>query len=657
MQKLLFLLLLLTSQVSILLAQGNGQIIRGKVLDKITQQPLVAVTVIVSGSSINGSTDENGNFLLPNVPLGRQSIEAQYLGYKTYKTEELIVSSAKELYIEITMSEEVQVTQTVEITASQSSDGVGNRALNELSTVSVRSFSTEETQRYAASINDPSRMAAALPGVQADGDNQNDVIIRGNSAAGVLWRLEGLDIENPNHYAKAATSGGGISVFSAALLGNTDFSTGAFAAEYGNAFSGVFDMRFRKGNKANREYTFKAGVVGLDFSTEGPIQKGQSSYLLNYRYSTLGILNSMGIYVVRENVANSFQDIAFNVTLSSPDNKNEVKVFGVGGISNEQWFVKTDTAEWIEPYDFVHEQSGSHLGVLGLSFRRLLNDKSYFKLTVGSVLNHNYLRQAEAYDITNIEMRDTFINHQYNLLRSQIHANYSIKFNNQLRLKTGLSLQVLNYWLNYKDNLIINNQLEYTDVLNETGITYWNQAYAQLNYRPNAKLTFNAGFHALHFGLNNSMSLEPRIAAKYQISPKSSFSAAYGIHGQILPIGNYFTRSYSDNSSFQQLNKDLDIAKMHHTVVSYEQVLGGGFRGLVEAYYQYGFDMPTGVDSTFNYWYFNQRDNYTRQQLVSEGNNRNYGFNATLEKAFSRSFFVLLSGSLYWAEYKTQFDT
>jgi hypothetical protein len=248
-QLMKFLLCLFLNITLLSFSVAQTQTIRGKVVDNASQMPLIGVTLVISETNINAVSDENGDFALENVPIGRQQIKAQYLGYESYTSEDLIVSSTKEVYLDILLKEQVEITETVVVSASKSADGVGNQALNDLSVVSTRSFSVEETKRYAASLDDPGRMAAALPGVRSDQDSENDVIIRGNSSAGVLWRLEGLEITNPTHFARPASTGGGITVFSASLLGNTDFSTGGFAAVYGNAFSGVFDLRFRKGNR------------------------------------------------------------------------------------------------------------------------------------------------------------------------------------------------------------------------------------------------------------------------------------------------------------------------------------------------------------------------------------------------------------------------
>ena len=269
----LIVCLLLAAIVSY--SQNLTQTIKGTVIDKDSRRLLSGATISIADDSIQQAvvTNDNGDFILSNIPVGRHRLQCTYSGYENYITDNILVNSAKELELIIELEQRYQQQAEVIIKAVRNP----KQPVNKLSVVSTRSFTPEETNRYAASVNDPSRMALSFPGVQPTRDARNDIIIRGNSAAVMLWRLEGIDIPNPNHFARKGSSGGGITIFSSSMLDNSDFSSGAFPAEYGDALSGVFDMRFRKGNKEKDQYTFKAGLIGIDFSAEGPFTKGQSS--------------------------------------------------------------------------------------------------------------------------------------------------------------------------------------------------------------------------------------------------------------------------------------------------------------------------------------------------------------------------------------------
>lgn len=663
---LLFIALSLEAQVT--------TSIRGIVLDKETKQPIIGASVFVKDSEpqIATTTDVDGTFKLENVVTGRQTISAQYVGYLPFITENIIVSSGKELYLEIEMIESSQTTDEVLVTASAGT----NTPINELSVVSTRSFSVEETQRYAASINDPGRMVMAFPGVQSNNDSENDIVIRGNSAVGVLWRIEGMDIGNPNHFARPATTGGGISVFSASLLSNSDFSTGAFAAEYGNAFSGVFDMRFRKGNLQNREYTFRFGLIGVDLATEGPIVKGRSSYLINARYSTLGILGKMGIYVIRDNVSNNFQDLSFNLFFSSKDNKNLFTVFGMGGLSQENWWMR-DTARWDYNYDYDWNLNNSNLGVLGMTYTRLINEKSFLKMTLGGTVNEIFDFQISpriSADSAFWLERNDYLNTQFSL-----HTVYSYKVNSQLRFKSGLITSYHLWDLEYGEDLGnrgYNNYLgSYTPRgligVNEAffgpagdinvdreggsgvkGSTLLQQAYVQGSYRPTEKITINAGFHAMYLMLNNNFAIDPRLSVRYNLAKKTNLTLGYGLHSRALPYGTYLLTFNDSLGNSYQPNKNLKFTRAHHVVLGLEQLVGKSLRLSIEGYYQYLFNVPISTSDTSSFWFYNQRDNYGTFPMTDKGLGLNYGIDVIAEKFFGKGFFILATGSLFRSTYK-----
>ncbi|MEM8888859.1 MAG: carboxypeptidase-like regulatory domain-containing protein, partial [Bacteroidota bacterium] len=273
----------------------SQQNIRGKVLDADAQTPIAFASIKLKDSQplIGTNSDEKGSFRLKGVPLGRHTLIVTYIGYEPLVLPNVEVTAGKEVVLELQMTERVETLDAVTITDAQSKAN----SINEFSTLSARTLTIEEASRYAASIADPARQAQNFAGVANAGDDiYNDIVIRGNSPRGLLWRLEGIEILNPNHFASLGSSGGAVSMLSSNVLRASDFFTGAFPAEYGNALSGVFDLRFRTGNNEKREMTFGAGFMGLEFAGEGPFRKdSDASYLFNYRYSTLSILNHLGV--------------------------------------------------------------------------------------------------------------------------------------------------------------------------------------------------------------------------------------------------------------------------------------------------------------------------------------------------------------------------
>ena len=641
MKNYLLLIALFFPLWSIAQIERPTQTIKGTVIDKDTQQPLIGATVSLEKSSppIGTITDIDGNFRLESVPVGRQKVVCSYIGYQSFVSNFLIVNSAKEVELYISLVESGITTDEVVVTAFQSS----NEPLNESSVVSTRSFSVEETQRYAASANDPSRMSMGFPGVQPSRDSRSDIVIRGNSGIGLLWRLEGIDIPNPNHFARRGSSGGGITVFSVSMLSNSDFSTGAFPAEYGNAFSGVFDIKFRKGNREKREHSFRAGMLGLDLSTEGPFKKGRGSYLINYRYSTLGLLNQMGIHLVNPRADNIFQDLSFNLYFPSKNNKSTLSVWGVSGLSDEfQRAIDTLTSESTYSEKLTRDFR-TNMGAVGATHTYLLDDKSYIKTSLAAMGQKIIFRN----DTLNLERTATLINDEaYTNVRYVLTSFYNRKFNARTTMKTGLFLNSINYDLFHKDWISPTEEVLW---LNKKGNTFLIQPYVQFRFRATEKLTINAGAHAMFLTLNNTNSIEPRLSLKYQFSEKNSLSLAYGLHSRMVPIGSYFT-----NVDGRNPNLNLELIKSHHLIAAFDQAIGQGARFHVEAYYQYLFDVPVSAETGNTHSILNDIDGYAIEALVSEGEGQNVGVDISVEKAFKNQTFFLLSGSVFNSTYSDQ---
>ena len=630
------IILLLSSLLAAALpAQTPTQTITGLVLDKDSGQPLPGATVKVSDAQpvIGAIADAGGKFILPNVPVGRQQIQCTYFGYEPYLSDPFIVNSARETYLPIALTEAVVATKEVVVTARRR----GNEPINDLSLLSTRSFSVDETQRYAASANDPGRMAQGLPGVQPSRDNRSDIVVRCNSGIGLLWRLEGIDIPNPNHFARRGSSGGGITIFSISMLGNSDFSTGAFPAEYGNAYSGVFDMHFRKGNPEKRQYTFRAGMLGLDFSTEGPFRKGgDATYLVNYRYSTLGILNKMGLHLVGERVDNTFQDLSFNLYFPGKNKKHLFSAWAIGGLSHEQENAVEGVDNWKSYDDYYTRDFDTGMGAAGITHTVLIGDDAYLKTSVAAMGQAIDWRN----DTLNTEQRAFTVNDErYREGRYVLASYFSKKFNPKVALKTGFFLTAMPYTFE-------RTTLGDTTALDAAGATSMVQPYVQFRFRPTEKLTLNAGVHALFFQLNNTSSIEPRLALKYQMTEKQSISLAWGIHGRVLPLGNYFTRLGG-----QEVNRNTGLLKAQHVVAGYDLLPGTAFRIHLEAYWQRMYDVPVAANPQSSWSILNTIDGFAKYALRNTGKGRNTGLDLSVEKSFTGGTFFIFGASVSRSRY------
>ncbi len=630
--------------------------ISGVVIDRDSRQPLPGATVIVlEKEEFTGTTtDQNGNFSFRNLPVGRRSLEISYVGYETRRLSNLNLTSGRELEVEIKLSP--AAIEAAEVTVRP--ERADSDPVNPFSTVSSRSFTVEETQRYAASVNDPGRLAVGFPGVQPQRDTRTDIFVRGNSAAGVSWRLMGVDIPNPNHFARIGSSGGGISIFSASLLSTSDFSSGAFPAEYGNATAGVFDMKFRRGNRNRRQHTLRAGILGLDFATEGPIKKGESSYLVNYRYSTLGLLNEMGIHLVGERISNTFQDLSFVTQWSDNSNNHRFTLWGIGGVSRENENVVEDRSEWRTYTDYLSYDFDTDMGAIGINHNWLIDEQSYLVNSV-AVMGQKIGFQ---YDTTNLENESFTVDDQVHRdNRITLNSTFNHRISPELRLKTGLQASIIRYsFFRERYNFESKQQEQIVDGSGTTGLY---EAFIQTAWEPHPRWLINAGLRGMHFALNSTSSLEPRISAAYNISESMRLQLAYGLHGMTLPLGSYFTRTHSNPDALP--NKSLDLLKSHHFVLAHTWDWTPDWRLNTEFYYQIITNAPVVDDPDRTYWLLNEIQQFADEPLVSSGYGYNRGVDVTLERFFDRGVFMILSGSIFRSQYEpldgqkypTQFDS
>ncbi|MES2589331.1 MAG: TonB-dependent receptor [Bacteroidota bacterium] len=627
-------------------AQNPSQTIKGTVIDKESQSTIPGVTVSLLGSDPvkKALTDIDGKFKLENVLPGRYDIQVKYSGYKEILLPNITVTTGKEVVLDISMEEKINEVQEVVISGTKK-----NETINELSTVSARSFSTEEVNRYAGGRADPARLAANFAGVSTPDDSRNDIVIRGNSPTGVLWRIDGLNIPNPNHFSTIGTTGGPVSGINTNLLKNSDFFTSAFPSEYGNANAGVFDLGFRNGNSDKREHTLQFGMLtGLEAMTEGPIKKGNgSSYLIAYRYAFTGVAQAMGLNI-GTTATPFYQDLSFKVN-SGKTKLGKFSFFGMLGTSNIKFL--HDKIDTTDLFAFPNRDSYfvSNLGLMGLSHIARVNENSYFKTVVGVTLSSSDYNEDTINKVSNEVVR--VIENQAKQLRYSVNTSFNTKISSKMFLKFGVLEELLQLNLFYRNRTF---NPEWTQIWDFNDYTSLLQGYAHMKYNFSDKLTLNAGLRAQYLALNDSKSLEPRVGLKYQVNQKNNISLGYGMHSQMQPTDVYFYRTLDANNEYQQSNKNLDFTRSQHFVLGYELFPIKDWRVKTEIYYQFISNVPVTEDSSA-YSMLNTGAGFTPNEtgnLVNKGTGENYGFELTIEKFFSKGFYGLMTGSIYESTYK-----
>jgi Carboxypeptidase regulatory-like domain len=617
---------------------GPVQTIRGVVLERSIGTPLPGATITLPAIGRSVTSDTLGRFRLDGISVGRLMLVVTYAGYRTVTLQNLMIEAGKESVLTIEM-EEIAVRER-EIVIKGRSDKT--RPLNEMALVSGRMFSVEETRRFAAGLNDPSRIATGFAGVQSQGD-ANALIIRGNAPNGLLWRLEGVDVPNPNHFARVGTSGGAISILSAQLLANSDFFTGAFTSEYGNALAGVFDIRLRKGNREKREHTLSVSTIGLDAATEGNFKKGYGgSYLINYRYGFLTLMQKIGFDI--GDAPTSFQDLSFNIHL--PTRKaGDFSVFGFGGASQQEEIPDRDPVAWTRN---TARKNGwldaARTSATGLTHSIRIGGRTLVR-SVLSLNGYEYREQD-----SRIDRADGPLIVSRNNRFTEINAVGSLtvthKRNSRHLFRSGVYLTRKGFDLAQREGS--GNALLVR--VKDQGHTLMTNAFAQWKWTPADRFSLVAGIHGQHLRLNGSSAFDPRLSVRWGLKNGQSLSLGVGHHAQIQPLGNYFARVKVGTDTIQP-NRNMGMSRSLHFVLGYGVRFGEHWNLKAEAYYQHLHSIPVTKGRPTTFSMLNQDDDYVIDALENTGTGRNVGLELTFERFWTDHYYFLTTLSLYDSRY------
>ncbi|MFC2137758.1 secretin and TonB N-terminal domain-containing protein [Bacteroidota bacterium] len=617
------------------------QTFKGNVVDMESQISLPGANIVILNTNplLGTISDPDGNFKIENVPIGRYNIKISYVGYNPVILPEILIGSGKEVYVNAQLKESVSKIDEAIIKAYVNKD----KPLNSMATLSARTISVEESRRYAGGLDDPARMVSSFAGVTTGNLQENGIAVRGNSPKGILWRLEGVKIPNPNHFANISTfGGGGVTAFSSLLLTNSDFFAGAFPAEYGDALSGVLDFKLRSGNNEKREHAFQAGALGVEFASEGPFKKGKrASYLFNYRYSTFGLIkpilpDNIGIPV--------YEDLSFKLNFPTKKAGN-FSLWGIGANDDQDLEKDTVVSEWESIEDQKFFDLKLKMGAAGLNHKIIIGNKTYINSVISASGNKLKWEQNIVDNFLNIHPNE-FI--ETNEWRYTFSSFINHKFNKKHTNRTGIIISNLHYNINIKYSPEINIPL--IQINDDDGQSYLMQCYSQSKYSFTDDLTLNAGIHSQYLLFNENYTVEPRIGLSWNFKPTHTLSFAYGNHSQMEPLGLYFVEVQKDNIN-SQLNKNLEFTRAHHIVLAYDKNINEYLRLKIEPYVQFLYNVPVINDSCYST--INMKaDWFVNNEMVNEGTGRNIGIELTLERFLNNGYYYLLTASVFDSKYK-----
>ncbi len=643
-------------------AQSLTQTVKGQITDEQSGSPIIGATVLVANTDPpqGAITDLNGFYRIENVAIGRQGLLISYTGFEPVSIPNVLVGSGKEVVIDVELIESIEQLDEIVITASDQQKG---QPKNELATVSAISLGMDEISRFPATFNDPARAALTYAGVQTGGDDLlNEIVIRGNSPKGILWRLEGVEIPNPNHFTSVGSSAGGISMLSNNVLSNSDFFTGAFPAQYGNALSGIFDLQLRQGNFDKHEHTVQTGLLGVAAASEGPISKNSNaSYLVNYRYSTLALLSGLGLDILGEQEDITFQDLNFKFRI--PTKKfGSFSIWGLGGRNTYRFLPN------VEAGDIDDDSEDQTLGVAGVTHTIYTSDDAFLETIISGSYNRIANQYNQLLDVDGSRPgleKVSFVEEEFIESQIRISSFYNRKISARHTLRVGGILSDLMF--DIKDQFRDNANDPFTIALDENDNAWFYQAFGNWQYRTSDAFTVNSGLHFSHFALNGKSYLEPRLGFRWD-RETHVISGGAGLHSRMETVALYTARQYIDEDTFVQNNRDLGFTRALHAAIGYEKMLQPKLRFKAEIYYQSLFDVPVAASDSNafvgSFSTLNEFDGYFSEELANDGTGKNYGLELTLEKFLDQGFYMLTTTSLYKSLYtgadgvqrSTQFD-
>ncbi|MCW8811982.1 MAG: TonB-dependent receptor, partial [Chlorobium sp.] len=280
--KLLLVSILNLMTPILLLAQESTGSVYGRIMDNSTNEPLVGANVIVVGTNYGAATSFDGEYLITGLPPNTYQIKVSIIGYNSLIKTDISVMPGRPAQVDFELT-----TAAIELEGVVVQSGYFDR--NQIEVNSTIGFSNEEIRRSAGGFEDVVRAVSILPGVAQADPGRNDLIVRGGAPSENLYLIDGIPVQNINHFGTQGATGGPLSYVNLDFVSNTTFSTGGFSVINGDKISSVLSIDLREGrkDKIGGKGTISATQFGLDL--EGPVSDN-STFILSARRSYLDFI-------------------------------------------------------------------------------------------------------------------------------------------------------------------------------------------------------------------------------------------------------------------------------------------------------------------------------------------------------------------------------
>jgi hypothetical protein len=584
-------------------AQAPG-LIKGRVVDGETREPLPGVTVSPNGTELRARSGEDGTYLLADVPLGFYVLSFEREGYYPETRTDVIVRSGRTTFLNVEMLSvrpiHKEISVTAEVFLPQPEQPVSSMA-----------FNAEELRRDPGSAGDVSRALYVVPGIVRADDEANDLIVRGGSPMENGFYIDNIFLPNINHFPQQGASGGNISMLNMDFIDSLQISTGGFDASYGNRLSSIIDIEYREGNRERLNGQLNLSAIGYGAQFEGPIAGGKGSWMFSGNRSYLDLISKL---LESDNPSDFFDLQGKAVYDIAPGDR--LSLLAIGGSSRTKY-----DQGGREKFDYA---------TAGLTWRHLWGGTGYSDMSLSiSFLNgtENHFSESEGklheeYDYGNLWLTWRNINH--------------FRLSPSLRLSLGAEAQNVRF-RNWDDYHSIKNRLDGTSAaVFATAVVY-----------PFANVSLSLGLRLDRLPFSERFHLSPRLSFHWELSRRLSLNGSFGLFVQQMPL--FLIQQ-------DRANAALRDPRARHVVLGLKYLLRGDMQLTLEAYDKLYTDFP--MSQTYPYYFVIDDVNGDNDRfwdfgpLLDLGKAYSRGVELTVQKKLARDFYGLVHFTYYRACYR-----
>jgi len=569
-QNIILVLIILLSSI---FAQNTGRI-SGYLKDSATGEPIMFANVIVENTDIGTASDNFGYYVIPNVPVGKNTLKILMMGYEA-ESRQIDLSIREDLRLDVNLNPTVIKGEEITVTAER-------QRFKEKVEVSRVNLGLREIKNAPAFVEaDLFRTLQLLPGVTSTNDFSSALVVRGGSTDENLILLDGIELYNPYHL------GGVFSTFNANAISDAEFIAGGFPANYGNRVSSVLNITSKEGDSKNGKLFDKNGfgkywdlsqvqgevsLLSSKILGEGPLYKG--SWMWSYRRTYFDKLAEL-YYIIKPNKSDIdwkyyFWDTqgklihniydksrltfstylgrdVFSMVFADPDEDIDFD-WDWGNYTNSLQWRYVPNSKFLSTFSIANTNFQFDVGMLITETDSVGNEQS----TEIKVFN-------EINDWTLKEKLDWFISEKHTLTAGIEYKQLGMQFN------FGL------------DDITFFDQKQSPFIFS---------GYLQDKWKLSPLFTIQPGIRISKYELHDDIYIEPRLGFKYLIIENLALKGAWGQYYQFLFTTNNDDAILNIVDFWQPIPGNYNAKSMQQYVIGIEQLINSGYSINLETFFK-----------------------------------------------------------------------